>query len=114
MKTHPNRFFHGYSDNKENLKSKFSHFIIETVKHISDYEGGSILETVRTMEDYYLDDQIIGDAFYHVYGVYKSSYKNSSVLISEIDRLADAILLVENLTGNTIIETDVPVYKIPD
>jgi hypothetical protein len=109
-----NRFFHGYCSNKGNAKSSFRYYIIESVREITDYNGGSVLETINKMEDFYFDDERIGDPFYGVYGSFKIDFKQSSMLITFSDSLERAIKLVENLTGNYVKETEQPIYRLPD
>jgi hypothetical protein len=109
-----NRFFHGFCLNTGNSKSNFQHFIIETVRPISDYSGRTITETINKMEDYYFDDDRIGNPFYMVYGTFKAQFNKSSMVIGTFDQLHSAIDLVENLTGNYVKETEQPVYRVPD
>lgn len=109
-----NRFYHGYCRNTGNARSNIQHFIIETVKNIPDYTGGSIVETVNEMEDFYFDDERIGDPYYAVYATLKAGFNRPSILVATFTSLARAIDLVENITGNYMIETKQPVYRVPD
>lgn len=109
--SNPNRFFHGFCSNLGNLKSRFSRFIIETAHDITDYEGGTIIETVTRMEDYYFCDERKGEPYYLIHGILKPDFKSSVKFIAAFDSLKQAIELVENLSGNNITETEVPVYK---
>lgn len=111
MTTNPNRFFHGFSINDGNNKSHFKYFCIETVNDISDYAGDTIIEKVSRMEDYYFNDDRVGEPYYIVYGSFKPEFNQSSKLIGSFESLDQAIVLVEHLTGNSVIETEVPVYK---
>lgn len=111
MTTYPNRFFHGWCSNIGNYKSHFSKFIIETAHDISDYEGGSVIETVTRMEDYYFNDERIGDPYYLIHGILKPDFRHNVKFIAAFDTLKQAIELVEHLSGNDIVETEVPVYK---
>lgn len=114
MKELSNRFFHGYCSNDGNHQSHFRYFIVETVHELTDYENGTIFETVNNIEDYYFNNQRIDQPFYAVYGSFKIDFKTSSFLIGTFSSLAQAISLVENLTGNFIKETEEPVYRTPD
>lgn len=111
MTSYPNRFFHGFAANIGNHKSHFSKFIIETAHDLSDYEGGSIIETVSRMEDYYFNDERIGEPYYLIHGTLKPDFKQTVKFIAAFENLKQAIELVEHLTGNDITETEVPVYK---
>lgn len=109
-----NRFFHGFCSNEGNNRSSFRYYIIETIRNISDYEGGSILETVNKLEDFYFDDDRIGEPFYAVFGSFKTGFPKSSMLVGTFENLSQAIDLVESLTGNYVKETEQPVYRLPD
>ena len=109
-----NRFYHGYCKNTGNLRSNVQYFIIETVKNTPDYEGGSIVETVNKMEDFYFDEERVGEPYYAVYATLKAGFNKPSILISTFTSLDRAIDLVQNITGNYMIETEQPVYRIPD
>lgn len=114
MVTKNNRYYHGYCRNNGNLKSSVNYYIIETVNEITDYEGGGVVETINSMEDFYFDDERIGDPFYAIYATLKEGSTKRSILISTKDSLDDAIYLVQSLSGNHMIETDQPVYRMPD
>ena len=114
MSENRNRFYHGFCKNTGNLNSNIQYFIIETVKNVPDYSGGSIVETVNKMEDFYFDYERVGDPYYAVYGTLKSGFNRPSILISTFTSLDRAIDLVENITGNYMTETEQPVYRIPD
>ena len=114
MSENRNRFYHGYCKNTGNLKSNIQYYIIETVKNISDYSGRTIVETVIKMEDFYFDEERIGDPYYAVYGTLKAGFNKPSILIGTFTSLNRAIDLVENITGNYMIETEQPVYRIID
>jgi len=111
MVSYPNRFFHGFCSNLGNSKSHFSKFIIETAHDITDYDGGTIIETIKRMEDYYFCDERVGEPYYLVHGILKPDFRHSVKFIAASDTLKNAIELVEHLSGNDVIETEVPVYK---
>lgn len=111
MITQPNRFFYGFCSNDGNIRSHFRHYIIETVHDLNDYNGGSFIERVSNIEDYYFNDERIGEPYYLVYGSLKIDFKESSKFIASFEYLHQAISLVEHLTGNKITETEVPIYK---
>ena len=110
-----NRFFHGFCSNKGNANSQIKDFIIETVREIPNtQDGGIILESINNMEDFYFDEQRIGDPFYMVYGVPKGVFNQSAVVLGTFYNLQQAINLVEKVSGNFIKETDHPVYRVPE
>ena len=111
MTSYPNRFFHGFCSNNGNNNSHFRQYIIESVHDISDYEGGTIPETIKKMEDYYFSEERVGEPYYVIYGSLKTDFKESSKFIAAFEDLKRVIELVEHLTGNKIEETDLPVYK---
>lgn len=111
MTTQPNRFFHGFATNDGNPKSHFKLFYIETVHDISDYNGGSIIERVSRMEDYYFNEERVDEPYYVVYASLKDHFNESSKFIGAFDQLNMAISLVEHLTGNKVTETDVGIYR---
>lgn len=76
-----------------------------------DYEGGTIIETINKVEDFYFDDERVSEPFYVVYGSFKIDFKTSSMLIASFPDLYRAIDLVENLTGNYVKETEQPIYR---
>jgi hypothetical protein len=99
MTTNPNRFFYGFSLNYGNSSSHFRHFIIERVSR---------------MEDYYFNEERVGEPYYVVYGSLKIDFKESSKFVASFESLNQAINLVEHLTGNPVTETDLPVYRPSD
>lgn len=111
MASYPNRFYHGFCSNLGNSKSHFSKFIIETAHDITDYEGGTIIETIKRMEDYYFCDERVGEPYYLIHGTLKPDFKQNVKFVAAFDNLKQAVELVEHLCGNDIIETEVPVYK---
>lgn len=111
MTTNNNRFFYGFCSNHGNIRSHFRHFIIETVHDLNDHSGDSFIERVSNIEDFYFNDERIGEPYYLVYGSLKIDFKESSKFISSFENLNQAISLVEHLTGNKITETEVPIYR---
>jgi hypothetical protein len=111
MASYPNRFFHGFCPNIGNSKSHFSKYIIETAHDISDYEGGTILETITKMEDYYFNEERVGEPFYLIHATLKPDFKQNVKFIAAFENLKQAIELVQHLSGNEIVETEVPVYR---
>ena len=104
MTTISNRFFRGISPNTGNARSHFQYFAIDTVKEISDHEGGSIFDAVSSTEDFFSREQMISEPFYAVYGSFKPDHVQSGLPIGTFTNLEDAIRLVEMLTGNPVEE----------
>lgn len=110
-----NRFFHGFCFNTGNNTSHIKHFIIESVREIPNtQEGGTILETINKMEDFYFDEERIGDPFYIVYGTPKGSFNQPAMALGTFYHLQQAINFVEKVSGHYIRETDHPVYRVPE
>jgi hypothetical protein len=99
-----NRFYQGFCPNTGNSCSHFRGFDIVTEREITDYEGGSILESVKSAEDYYDDEGMVGEVFYTIYGSFKIDFVQSSFKITTTNDLQTAIALVEHLTGNKVSE----------
>lgn len=101
----PNRFYRGWCSNEGNPRSHILHYHISTIRDLSDYEGGTIPEEVNSLEEYFnLDEEAIGDPYYAVYASFKFDFKTGPVKIFEGDDLKTAIFIVENLSGNKVIE----------
>lgn len=111
MVSYPNKFFHGLSLNDGNSRSFFKYYTIESVHEISDYNGDTVVDTIQRMEDYYFYDNRIGEPYYIIYGVTKNNPDSSTKFIAAFQDLKRAINIVENLTGNIVQETELPVYK---
>jgi hypothetical protein len=99
-----NKFYQGHCGNDGNSRSHFRSFDIVTEREITDYEGGCILETVKSAEEYYDDTEMVGEPFYAVYGSFKIDFVQSSCKIMTTDKLEEAIAIVEHLTGNKVQE----------
>ncbi|NBU33521.1 hypothetical protein EB118_10315 [bacterium] len=95
-----NRFYQGFCLNTGNNASHFRSFEIITEREITDYEGGVIVESIKSAEEYYDDEEMIGEPFYAVYGSFKIGFVQSSSKILVTDNLEEAISIVEHLTGN--------------
>lgn len=107
-KTYPNRFFRGWCSNEGNPRSNILHYHIYTIRDISDYEGGSIPEEAKSIEEYFnVDGEGVGDPYYAVFGTFKMNISRGQIKLFETDRLKDAIFMVESITGNTVAEYDV-------
>lgn len=111
MKNIPNKLFYGISKNDGNNNSHFRYFCIDTVHDLTDYAGDYIVENVSNAEDYYFNDQRIGEPYYIVFGSFKIDFKESSKFVASFEHLYQAISLVEHLTGNPVIEKESPLFR---
>lgn len=100
-----NRLFHGYCNNNGNTKSKISKFVVCTVRAISDYNGGQIIEEVKTLQEFFNNDGLgRSKPYYKVIGILNDDF-GSQTWLFDSDELEDCIYAVEYISGNTIIET---------
>ncbi len=108
MVSYPNRLFKGWCSNEGNPRSHILHYNIYTVRNITDYAGGTILEEVGSLEEYFnIDLMGVDEPYYAVYGSFKFDFVRSSIKIFETPELKIAIDIVEQLTGNTVKEDEV-------
>lgn len=103
----PNKLFNGWCSNEGNTHSHILHYSIRTVRDLSTYDGDSIPEEVRTLEEYFnLDGESIGEPYYCVYATFKFDIPRGPIKIFETDELRTAIFVVESLSGNKVKEYD--------
>lgn len=108
MTSYPNKMFRGWCSNEGNSKSHILHYHIYTLRDISDLNGGTIPEEVGTLEEYFNFDNLSNsEPYYAVYGTFKFDIPKGPFKIFETDELRVAIYVVEQLTGNKVIEQDV-------
>lgn len=98
-----------------NNESSYSGFEIVTCRELSDYEGGTIIEEVKTAEEYLnADEQALDEPFYRVYAIYKprSHWRTSSEsedlnntqrrVMADFYNIHEATKFLAELTGNHI------------
>lgn len=86
-----------------NSKSPIVGFWITTCREISDYEGGTIIETVKTVEEYLDADELaVGDVFYRVIACYDKAYHSTKRAIGDFYSIKDAMNFVYELSGNEV------------
>ena len=108
MASYPNRFFKGWCSNEGNKRSKIIHYIISSVRDISDYSGGRIPEEIESLEEYFdVDGLSLGEPYYAIYGTFKLDVARGPIKIFETDELRVAIFIVEHLTGNRVKENEI-------
>ena len=97
-----NRLCNAYVLNT-NEHSVISAFQIVTCREVNDYSGGTIIEQVRTAEDFHnTDDQSIDDPFYRVFCVYSKDYPRAKKAIGDFYNVYDAALFIKELTGSEV------------
>ena len=69
-----NRLCNGFTLNTNN-KSVIKGFEIITCREMNDYYGGTMIQELKTAEDFLDTDEFgIDDPFYRVFAVYKDNY----------------------------------------
>lgn len=107
MPSFPNKMFRGWCSNEGNSRSNILHYHIYTLRDITDYNGGTIPEEVHTLEEYFNFDNIsINEPYYAIYGTFKFNIAKGPIKIFETDELRSAIYIVEQLTGNKVVEDE--------
>jgi hypothetical protein len=78
-------------------------FEIATCREFNDYQGGTIIQEVKTAEDF-LDTEEFGleEPFYRVFSVYKPYYYKKRKAIGDFYKISDAVIFLEELTGNRV------------
>ncbi|MFM7796013.1 MAG: hypothetical protein ACKO7N_04545 [Candidatus Nitrosotenuis sp.] len=108
MPSFPNKMFKGWCSNEGNPRSNILHYHIDTVREIDDHNGGKVIDTVETLEEYFnFDDFSDHEPFYIVSGTFKFDIPRGPIKIFETDELRSAVYIVEQLTGNKVIEDEV-------
>lgn len=104
----PNKLFRGWCSNEGNGKSHILHYHIYTLRDITDYNGGSIPEEIHTLEEYFnFDGMSKSDPYYAVYGTFKFDIPRGPIKIFESEDLKSAIFIVQELSGNKVVEDEI-------
>ena len=83
--------------------SKISGFELITVREFNDYQGGTIIQEVKTAEDFLDTDEFgIDEPFYRIYAVYRPHYSKSRRAIGDFYHISEAIIFLEELTGQMV------------
>jgi hypothetical protein len=107
MVSYPNKLFRGWCSNEGNPRSHILHYHIYTIRDITDYNGGTIPEEVETLEEYFnIDGLSINEPYYAIYGTFKMDVPRGPIKIFETDELRSAVYIVEQLTGNKVVENE--------
>lgn len=108
MNSTPNRLFKGWCSNEGNPQSHILHYEIITVRKLSDDRMDYYVEEVKTLEEYYnMDGMAIDDPFYSVVATFKLNVPRGSLKLFESDDLKSAIFIVQELSGNKVVENDI-------
>jgi hypothetical protein len=108
MVSYPNRFFKGWCSNEGNKRSHILHYHIYTLRDISDYNGGTIPEEVNSLEEYFNVDGLgLNESYYAVYATFKMDIQRGPIKIFETPDLKVAVYIVEQLSGNKVIEDEI-------
>jgi len=86
-----------------NPNSKISGFELITARECNDYQGGTIIQEVRTAEDFLDTDEFgLDEPFYRIYAVYRPHYSKSRRAIGDFYNISEAIIFLEELTGKLV------------
>lgn len=86
-----------------NPKSPIAYFELVTVREYNDYEGGTILEQIRSAEQFLTDDWgAIDEPFYKIYGKRHIDDKHSKpIFLGDFFTIDSAREFLFNITGET-------------
>lgn len=105
MVSYPNRLYKGWCSNQGNSRSHIMAYHIITVRDLKGPDGERIPDEIKTLEEYFnLDNLTDDDPYYAVYGTFKIDIPRSPTKIFETDSLRIAIFILEEMTGNKVIE----------
>tara|TARA_B100002019_G_scaffold293521_1_gene321901 strand:+ start:11010 stop:11330 length:321 start_codon:yes stop_codon:yes gene_type:complete len=86
-----------------NANSVIKAFELTTCRELNDYNGGTIIEQIKTAEDFLAtEEESLDEPFYRIFAVYKKDYCKSRKAIADFYDIAEAMLFVEELTGNPV------------
>lgn len=101
------KLINSYTPNNHS-KSPIEGFEIVTCRELPDYEGGTIIQEVRTAEEFLnADEEALDDPFYRVFAVYKKETNRSRKAIGDFYDVKQAVSFIQDLTG---IETHIYSY----
>jgi hypothetical protein len=100
------KLINSYTPNT-NDKSPIEAFEIITCRELSDYQGGTILEEVKTAEEFLnADDKSIDEPFYRIFAVYRKETGKRKKAIGDFYDITNAMSFLQDITG-----TDVHIYS---
>jgi len=102
MTSKSNRLCNAYVDHTSE-KSMIKRFEIVTCRELSDYEGGTIIEEVKTAEEFLnTDEEAIDEPFYRVFAIFRDDYFKKRKAIGDFNNIYQAAVFLEELTGNKV------------
>ena len=86
-----------------NKQSVINAFEIITCREMNDYDGGTMIQELKTAEDFLDTDEFgLDDPFYRVFAVYKKDYFRSKKAIADFYDIHEATQFITELTGNPV------------
>lgn len=84
-----------------NLKSPIEYFELVTVREFNDYEGGTIIEQIRSVEDFLSTDWgAVDEPFYQIYGIMRPDIVGrGTIVLGEFYCIEKARTFLYSLTG---------------
>lgn len=96
------KLINSYTPNN-NHKSPIEGFQIVTCRELPDYEGGTIIESVTSAEEFLnTDEEALDDPFYRIFAVYKKETNRSKKAIADFYDVDQAREFLYDLTGENI------------
>ena len=97
-----NRLCNAYVTNTSE-KSFVKAFEIITCREVTDYDGGTIIQEIKTAEEYLNTDEVaIDKPFYRVFALFKDHYYKKRKAIGDFYNVVDAAIFLEELTGRKV------------
>jgi hypothetical protein len=86
-----------------NPQSPIAYFELVTVREYNDYEGGTVLEQVKSSEQFLTDDWgAVDEPFYRIYGKrYIDDVTSGPIFLGEFYDIKEAKQFLYYLTGET-------------
>lgn len=93
------KLINSYTPNT-NPKSPIEGFEIVTCRELSDYEGGTIIEEIKTAEEFLnVDEEALDEPFYRIFAVYKKETLRSRKSIGDFYDIKQAMSFIQDITG---------------
>jgi hypothetical protein len=97
-----NRLCNAFALNTNN-KSVIKGFEIITCREMNDYNGGTMIQELKTAEDFLDTDEFgLDEPFYRIFSIYKKDYYKSRKAIADFYDIKEAMLFIEELTGSPV------------
>jgi hypothetical protein len=96
------KLINSYTSNN-NPNSPIEGFEIVTCRELPDYEGGTILEEVKSAEEFLnADEEALDDPFYRVFAIYRNEIHRTKKVIADFYDIDQAREFIYDLTGKHI------------